>query len=282
MSKITIGLDNTADLGDELNKKHGFKMVNMGVVIGDKIYKDCDLTPQDIYDAVEKQNIVPKTNAALETDYQELFENATKNGGEIIHFSIGDKLSASHGNAKRAAMRLERATVIDSKHLSVATGMLAMKAKEMFDEGKSVTEVVEKVNIMRDKIEMGFIINDLKYLYKGGRVTGLKLLGANLLKIRPSLEMNDGKLVPGKKFKGDFAKAVKEYSKFRIDQAGGMNAIDDAYCIIGHSDIDEAIIQGFEKDMQDAGFKKVIRLMVGTTITTHCGRNTVGLAFVRK
>jgi len=279
MSKITIGVDNTADLNEETKKKHGFVSIYLGVVIGDKVHRCGDVAPEDVYEAVEKKNIVPKTNAALESDYEDFFKEATKDGGHVIHFSISDKLSASHANAKRAAEKFERVHVIDSKVLSGGTGILALMAQQMKEDGKSADEIAKEATALADKLDAGFIVNDLLYLYRGGRVSGMKLLGANLLKIRPSLEMQDGLLVPGKKFKGDFSKAVQEYAKHRIKQAGKINK---EIVFIGHSDIDEKIISKFVEDIKAVGFKHVIREVIGSTVTTHCGRNTIGLGFFRE
>ena len=277
MSKITISVDNTADLGEELYKKYDLEVIYFGVVIGSELFRDTEVKPEDIYKAVEVDGLLPKTNAALESDYRELFERATADGGSIIHFSISDKLSASHGNAKRAAQGLERVYVIDSKNVSAGTGLLAMKASDMVKQGKSAPEIVAAVTAMTDNINVGLIIKDLNYLYRGGRVSGLKLLGANILKIRPSLQISDqGKVVPDKKFKGDFGRAVREWTEYKLAQTSGANK-DIAFVV--HSDIDDALAIHVIEKLKEAGFRDVIRIVTGTTLTTHCGRNMIGVVF---
>jgi len=278
MQKITISVDNTADLGEELYKKYNLEVVYFGVVIGPDLYRDTEITPKDIYKAVEKDGFLPKTNAALEIDYRELFENATKDGGTIIHFNVSDKLSASHQNALRAAKGLERVYVIDSKSVSAGTGLLAIKASEMVQQGKTVKEILDASYKLVTQIKLEFIIKDLNYLYRGGRASSLKLLGANLLKIRPSLFLNEqGKIVPGKKFKGEFNCAVTEWTKHIIEQA---HSADKDTVIILHTDIEEKIVKDTIESFKGIGFKQIIRLEIGPTLTTHVGRNAIGALYL--
>ena len=129
--KITISTDSTADLAKELYQKYKIQVVPLGVVIGDKVYKDgVDVKPEDVYNAVEKQNIMPKSQAAGELDYTDIFE-LNKGSDFHIHFSISEKLSASYGCAVRAAKAFKNVTIIDTKVLSSGTGLLAIMAREM-------------------------------------------------------------------------------------------------------------------------------------------------------
>ncbi|MCL2228199.1 MAG: DegV family protein [Firmicutes bacterium] len=278
MSKITISVDNTSDLGEELYKKHDLEVIYFGAVIGDELFIDKDVTPEDIYKAVEVEGTLPKTNAALEIDYRELFERATKDGGSVIHFSMSDKMSASHQNALRAAIGLQNVYVIDTKSACAGTGILAIKASELRAQGKSVKEILKIIQPMVDKINVGFIINDLNYLYRGGRASGLKLLGANILKIRPSLTVNkEGRIVPDRKFKGKFEQAVIEWTEFKIEKARTANK---DLAFVCYSDIDNGVLLGVVTALKKAGFKEVQRIKVGTTLTIHLGRNALGVIFL--
>ena len=278
MSKIKIGVDNIADLTEEMYKKYNLEVIYFGVVIGSEVYRDTEVKPEDIYKAVEEDGLLPKTNAALEIDYRELFERATADGGSIIHFNISDKLSASHQNALRAARGLDRVYVIDTKSASAGTGLLAIKASELVQQGKSVEEILAVISKMIVQLNVGFIIKDLNYLYRGGRASLLKLFGANLLKIRPSLFIDkNGKIVPGKKFKGEYASAVREWTKFRIEESHSANK---DVAIVVYTDIDEKIIEETVESLRNTGFKQIMRIQLGTTLTIHVGRNTIGVIFL--
>jgi len=278
MSKITISVDNTSDLGENLYKKYNLEVIYFGVVIGDDQYIDTEVTPDDIYKSVEKDGVLPKTNAALEIDYREMFENATKNGGSIIHFNMSDKMSTSHQNALRAANGLNNVYVVDTKSACAGTGILAIKASELREQGKSVNEILETIKPMIDKLYVGLIIKDLQYLYRGGRASGLKLLGASFLKIRPSLTVNkEGRIVPDKKYKGTFEGAVKQWTKDKLENAGN---VDKGLVFVCHSDIDNTIVEDVIDTLNQAGFRDVQRIVVGTALTIHLGRNAIGLIFL--
>jgi len=278
---ITISTDSTADLTKELYERYSIQVLAFGVVIGDKLYKDdgTDVTPSDVYNAVEKLNIMPKSQAASELEYTELFEK-NKDSDFHIHFSISDKLSVAQGCAIRAAKEFKNVTIIDTKVLSSGTGLLAIKAREMEEAGATGEEIIEKSMELADKQNSSFILENLKYLHKGGRVSGLKLLGANLLKIHPQLVCDaNGYLVQGKKFKGNFAKNVMEYIRYVVENA--PNA-DKDLTMLTYSDIDSGIISKCEHELKLLGFKRVFKTVAGSVITCHCGRNTLGILFTDK
>jgi DegV family protein with EDD domain len=278
---LTLSCDSTADLSPELYARYKIELVPLGIVIGDKLYNEgIDITPDDIYNAVEKLNIMPKSNAAMEVDYDAMFTKNTAPNSHHIHFSLSGKLSASHSNAVRAAAKFKNVTVIDSKNLSAGTGILAMKAREMHESGMSVPEVIAEVTDLVGRLNCSFVIDTLKYLHRGGRVSGFKLLGANILKIHPQLVMDrEGYLVQGKRFKGNYASVVREYVKYMLD--ANPNA-DKDMCFVTHTTIDPAIAKAAIADMQAAGFKRIFNTIAGSVITTHCGRGTIGILFCEK
>jgi len=280
MSTITISVDNACDLSPGLLKRYNLQTVHFGVVIGDKLLSDKTVKPDDIYSAVEEKGLFPKTNAAIEADYRELFEKATQNGGSVIHFNISDKMSVSHQNALRASIGLERVFVIDTHSACAGIGILAIKASEMVKEGKTTEEIVEVVSKMIPKLNVGFIIKDLSYLYRGGRASDLKLIGANILKIRPSLQINqEGKIVSCKKYKGAFPRAVLEWVEDKITQTLGANK---EIAFVAHTDVPAELPQAVIKALKEAGFNTVEQIVVGTTITVHVGRNALGIMFLNE
>jgi DegV family protein with EDD domain len=278
ITKLSISADSTADLSEELYKEFEINTVPLGVILGDRTYRDgVDIIPDMIYDAVENQKIAPKTNAVLETDYREMFEKGVSECGAHIHFSLSDKLSLSYDNAVRASQGLENVYIINSLNLSAGTGILGIFAREMANEGKSVDEIVAKCKYHASRARVSFVVKSLTYLHRGGRCSGLKLLGANILKLHPQLIVtDDGHLVSGKVFRGDFPKVVKQYTDFVLETYPNKNK---EIAFVTHTDIDPEIEKQVENDLRNAGFKRVYNTTAGCAITSHCGRSTIGILF---
>jgi DegV family protein with EDD domain len=276
--KITISTDSTADLTQELYDRYKIQVVNFSVVIGERQLRDrVEVTPQDVINAVEKLNIVPKTQAASELEYAEVFE-ANKDSDFHIHFSLSDKLSVAQGCAIRAAKEFPNVTIINTKVLSSGTGLLAILAAEMIEAGATGEEIIAKSRELADKQNTSFVVDKLFYLFKGGRCSGLKLLGANLLKIHPQLVCDiNGNLVQGKKFKGNFKNVVREYIKYVVEHAPNANK---DLVMLTYTDIDQSIVKQCEDDLRELGFKRVFKTSAGSVITCHCGPNTIGILFV--
>ena len=278
MSKIWITTDSTADLTDKLFQDYEIEFVSSGITIGDKFYTDrVDITPDDIYHAVEKLNIFPKTSAGLEEDYRNMFERKTQDGNTVIHISLSRELSAAHDNAKRAAQGMERVYVVDTKTISGAVGLCALIAGDMVKEGKSAEEIVKTLQEdIIPRVHCKFIVDNLKYLHKGGRVSGLKLLGANLLGIRISIKTENGKMLPDKKFRGKLAIATKEFTNSVFETEPDKNI-----CIIVKTDVEKEIITEVEKAVKAQGFNRVYVTSAGCGIVPHGGRGAIGIIFIK-
>jgi len=277
MSKVWITTDSTADLSDELFKEYEIEFVSMGITIGDKFYTDrVDVTPDDIFHAVEKLNVFPKTSAGLEEDYRAMFERKTKNGDSVIHIALSAELSASHNNAKRAAEGIDRAYVVDSRVLSSGVGLAAIIAGDMAKKGMKAEEIVKTLNEdIVPRLVVRFVVDNLKYLHKGGRVSGLKLLGANLLSIRISLKLENGKMLPDKKFRGKMPMAIKEFTRDMLETYAAD--ADKEIAFVTLSDVPKEDVAEMEKSVKAAGFKRVYVTNAGCGITPHCGRGTIGI-----
>ena len=279
-NKITITADSMADI-HQYWEKCNIVPVYLGVTIRGEAFPDNNIDPQRIYDAVEKHGDVPKTSAGMEIDYKETFTKHTADGGSVIHFACSSNLSVSHDNAKRAAKGIDRVFIINTKQVSVGVGFLVLKAAEMRDKGMSADEIYNEIKMMIPRLSLQFIVHDLKYLHRGGRVGGLKLLGANLLKIRPTILIDeDGKMAPDKKFKGRYDLAVKEFTKFRLEHAS--NACLEFVSVMTTKFDDEKTVETVIADLKEFGFKRVERFIAGASITIHGGRNALGICFLNK
>ncbi len=282
MSKVIITADSTCDLSAELVEKYGVKICPLYVVKGETSYQDgVDITPQDIYDYVAETGNVTKTSAVSVGEYIELFRPFAEEGYEIVHINISSGFSSCYQNACVAAEEFECVYVVDSKNLSTGSGHAVIEAAILAQEGKSGAEIKDYIeNEIVPKVEASFVIDTLKYLHMGGRCSSVAALGANLLKLRPCIEVADGKMHVGKKYRGTMEKCIEEYVIARLQ---GRDDINTKRIFITHTACAPSVIEAACNAVKKYGdFEEILETTAGCTITNHCGPGTLGVLFVRK
>lgn len=278
---IKLTADSTCDLGINA-QKHNIGVMPLIVILGEESFLDgVDITPQDIFDYVAKTGILPKTAAPSIGDYEAFFASSLEGADELIHFNISAKSSSSHSYALEAAKSFGgKVRVIDTKALSSGQGLVAMKAADLLKEGLSAAEIEAEVNAVRAKVNTSFIPDRLDYLYKGGRCSRMAMYGANLLKIHPLIEMDDGQLVASTKYRGSMGKCISSYVD---DLAEKYPDYDSRRCFVTHSSADaELVALAKEKIAARFSFEEVLETVAGSVVTGHCGRNTLGVLFITK
>lgn len=276
---IRITSDSTCDLG-ELVAKHNIGILPLQVNLDANAYFDgVDITPEDIFKFVAETKILPKTSAPSINDYQEFFKKQLEEYDGVIHFNLSAKSSGSHNMAKQAAEGFGgKVRVIDSMSLSSGQGLLVMKAVDMLAEGKTIDEIEETVLALRERVNTSFVPDSLDYLHKGGRVSGMVKLAANLLKIHPLIYMDKGQLVPGKKYRGKMSFLIKQYVE---DLKQQYPKYDKTRCFVTHSSADKELVDAAKQRVQELfDFDEIIETVAGSIITSHCGRNTLGVLFL--
>lgn len=282
MSNIAILSDSTCDLSQELLQKYSVTINPLYVNLGDRQYRDSvDITPQDIYDYVSRTGALPKTAAPSIGDHIEFLRPFVEAGKEIIYFTISSTMSANNNNARLAAEEFDAEIyVVDSENLSVGIGLQIIKAAELANEGRSAKEIYEYILEMRSRVDASFVLDRLDYLHKGGRCSGVAALGANLLKLHPCIEVKNGKMEVGKKYRGKTAEILKAYAADRLKD---IDDIDLDRIFITDSGCSKEIIDGvYDVVSKAAHFKEILFTQAGCTITGHCGDNCLGVLFVHK
>lgn len=281
MNNIVITSDSTSDLSSELRQRYNINILPLGVTLGGKVYKDgVDITPDDIYAHHDKTGELPKTTAANVDEFYNFFKKFADEGKSVIHFDISSGMSSTFNNARIAAEEFENIYVIDSANLSTGIGLLVVAAAEMVNEGLEAEEIVAKINDMVPKVDASFVIDNLEYLYKGGRCSALAAFGANMLKLKPCIEVKNGAMGVGKKYRGRYADVLKTYVSERL---GDGSDIDNSRVFVTHAGCDEEIVKQVVEQVKEAGiFKEVFLTRAGCTVSSHCGANTLGVLFIRK
>ena len=281
MSNIRITCDSTCDLTASLYETYRAQPVPLGVSLGDDFRRDgVDIKPQDIYAFAAATGSLPKTSAISVGEYEELFRSLTAQGDPVIHINLSSELSASHQNACLAAQMVGNVYVVDSRNLSSGSGHLVLLARELADEGKSPEEIVAALEEARAKLDVSFVLQTLEYLHMGGRCSGVAAFGANLMKLRPEIEVIGGKMQVGHKYRGTMEKTILAYIRGRLE---GRTDIDCHRIFITHSgvpqDIEDKAV-ALVKELQP--FREVLVTSAGCTISSHCGPNCLGVLFLRK
>ena len=280
MSEIVITSDSTCDLSPELLSSRGIGIYPLSVMLGAKSFRDgIDIVPQDIFRYFDETGQLPKTAAPSTEEYAEFFKKFVDEGKTVIHFNISSKASGSYSFADAAAKRFDgKVFAVDTHALSTGQGLLVMKACDMRDEGKSAQEIYDTVLSLRDKVNTSFIPDTLLYLYKGGRCSTLSYYGSKVLSIHPMIDMKDGQLYPKKKYIGKMSRCIKNYIN---DLVADYPAYDKRRCFVTHSNADAELVELAKSMVKELfSFDEIIETVAGSIVTSHCGRNTLGVLFI--
>jgi DegV family protein with EDD domain len=278
-NKVIITSDSTCDLSPLLLQKYQIDIVSLYVNFNDRSFKDDpNLTTDDISDYVAETKKLPTTSAATTLDYIKEFSKWTELGYDIVHINIGSGFSCTHQNACIAGLEFPNVIVVDSNNLSAGTGILVIKAAILRDKGFSGAEIAERLRKMVDNVHTSFIIDTLEYLHKGGRCSAVAAIGANLLRLKPCIQVVDGKMDVGKKYRGALNFVLEEYIKDKLSNQ--TNLVLDRI-IITHSCTDTSTVDLVVNKIKSlALFEEILVTKAGNTIFSHCGPNTLGIIFV--
>lgn len=276
--KIAITCDSVCDLSQELIKQNNISILPISIILGDETFSDgVNINSQKIFDYVAKNKQLPKTSAINEFQYAEFFKEHLGGVDALIHFTISSDMSSCFNNAKKAASTLKNVYVIDSRNLSTGVGLQVLYACMLRDKGEKPENIVKKVEARKQFVQASFVVERLDYLYKGGRCSALQLLGANLLKIRPSIIVKNGKMDVHKKYRGKMKDVVKDYIKDTLNE---FNTYDKSICFITYSSATEDMVEAAKSTLKEfANFENVYITTAGATVTSHCGENTLGILY---
>lgn len=281
LRKVRIFTDSTADLSTELIRKYGITVMPLYITLGEKTYKDMlEVTAEDIFAHCSAGGDLPKTSAVSIVDYTEAFKPVIEAGETIIHFTISADFSACYQNAVLAAKEIGNIYVVDTRNLSTGIGQLVIMASELAEKGLSAEEICDEVTSAVPRLDVSFVLNDLKYLYKGGRCSGVAALGANVLKLKPCIEVVDGKMVVGKKYRGSFEKCAEEYIKDRLFK---KDDIDLHRIFLTYTGCECGLIEKLAADIKNyLPFEEVLLTEAGSTISGHCGPGCLGILYLHR
>ena len=282
MKKVAIIADTTCDLSVELKERYQIKPFPLHIHLGDKEYSDgVDISPDDIYRWSDENKATPKTSAVSPAEATDVLEAALKNAESVICFCISDQMSSTGNVLRLAVQELEaedKVFVVDSKNLSTGIGLQIIEAAILAEQGMEAKEIVEKINNITPRVRASFVVDTLTYLHRGGRCSGLAALAGGALKLHPLISVIDGKMLPGKKYRGKMNRVIIEYVK---DMEEELKLAKADRVFITHSGCEEEIIESVKEELTALGrFDEILVTRAGSVITSHCGPGTLGVLFI--
>ncbi len=274
--KIAISAESTIDLDEGLLKQFDIHIVPFTIIMGDESYLDGKVHSQDLFDFVEKTKKLPKTSAVNQYQYEEHFSSLLKEYDAILHFSLSSKISSACANALQVASKMKNIHVFDTKSLSTGIALQAIYASKLNRAGYSFEEIIKKVEERIPFDQASFSLESVQFLYLGGRCSMLKMLGANVLHLKPAILVKDGSMVPGKKFRGNMKKAVMGYLDEILQQ---FDNPDKEEVFITYSSAPDDVVKEVEDRLKKEGFRNIRKTLAGGTISCHCGPNCLGVLY---
>lgn len=278
---IKVTADSTCDLSPELVERYGIIIIPLTVTVDGKDYLDgVEIDPGSMLEITEATGGIAATAAVNMQHYMDVFEPLLKECDAIVHFTISSAMSACYQNACLAAEELGNVYVVDSRNLSTGIGHLVLDAAILAAEGMDAAAIKAELDERQKKLDVSFVLSTLEYLRRGGRCTTVAALGANLLKLHPCINVVDGTMGVGKKYRGNIQNCLVQYVK---DKLAAPETVDPRRVFITDSGFDEETRALVEKTVRECvPFQEVYHTRAGCTVSCHCGPGCLGILFYRK
>ncbi len=280
--RIKICADSTCDLSPELVARYDVNILPLYISIGDNSLRDgIEVTPADIYRHVDGGGKLPATAAITPADYAAEFEAFSAQYDAVLHITIGAGFSSCYQNACIAAEPYANVYPVDSQNLSTGQGLVVVEAAKRAAQGMDVQQLLAELQSLIPRVEASFLLDRLDYMRKGGRCSMVAVLGANLLKLKPCIEVIDGQMKVVKKYRGAYDKCIADYIRERLENRMDQLESDEAF--ITHAVATDPIREVAWKTVREYGsFSEVFETVAGCTVCSHCGPNTLGVLFIRR
>jgi DegV family protein with EDD domain len=275
MTRIVV--DSTCDLPEDRMKELGIEMVPLQVRFGDETFRDkIDLDGEAFFDRLEKATQLPTTSQPSPGDFAEVYSRIPENE-PIVSIHIAHQLSGTIESARLAAEHLpdREIHIIDSGNTTWAAGLLALEAAEAVRAGSSVSAVVEHAQSLVPRLRLLAILDTMKYVIMGGRVSRIQGALGGLLRVKPILVLVDGvihRMAPARTWGQAYQKVVED-----IKAHGGADRI-----AVIHARAPEAMATMKRTLEEDLGARGVMEGTIGPVIGTHSGPGALGVAYIAK
>ena len=279
--KIKITADSTCDLSPEQIRDNDIYVFPLYVnKDGESFLDSVTITPAEIFAHVAAGGDLCSTAAVPVGPYQEKFEELLKEYDAVVHVSLGSGFSSTYHNACLAAEELENVRVIDSRNLSTGHGHVVLEACRLAKTATDLDEMKAALDEFAPRVDASFLLERLDYMVKGGRCSFVAALGANLLKLKPCIEVVDNRMIVGKKYRGSMVKCIEAYVR---DRLADPDAIIPGRIFITHTPVTDEVDQTVHRTIRECmDFEEIDDTNAGCTISCHCGEGCLGILYIRK
>ena len=283
MTKYIITTESGSDLPKNLQERYNIYIVLMHVTMGEETYDDGSFDVEEVFNYYDRNNVLPKTSGSTPEDntkvFREIFDQYPD--ANIIHIAYSAVTTVSYNAANIAAEEFDNIHLVDAKHVSMGLTTVIQATAEFIEDHPDTTpeEIIAFVEDIRERTKMVFLPKTLIYLKAGGRVSSLAYHGANLLNLHPTIKLEDGYLVSGKKYRGSFERCLRKmfddfFKEFDIDRGTVL--------VGGAPDITKEQKEDIFNLLREYGVEDSKWVEAGAVISSHGGPGAVGLAGIEK
>lgn len=279
---IKILVDSASDIDLEEANQLGIEFIPMEIMIdGVSYYDGVNLSHKEFFEKLIKTSDFPKTSQITEFRYIEKFEELTKDGDELIVICMSSRLSGTYGQAVEASKKFKNVYVVDSFNACVGERVLTMQAIRLVKQGLSAQEIVDNLNQNKTRIKLYAVIDTLKYLKMGGRISPLVAFAGTMLNIKPLISVDEGEIKLVGKALG--SKKATHLLTELINKTKGIDL--DMPLSTGYSDFSTSPVEKFIQENSElwGGHTSEVEFhMLGSTIGTHIGTGAIAVAYFEK
>lgn len=281
--RVKIITDSATDLPQEIINNYNLEVMPLMVIDNGEEYKEGEIKPVELYNAMREGKIYKTSQVPVKT-MKDTFTKYAKEGQDVIYIAFSSQLSGTYQSAVVVKEQVLEEypdfniDIIDSKCASLGFGMVVYKVAKLAKAGKSKQELIAAVNFYKDHMEHIFTVDNLEYLYRGGRVSKTSAFVGGLLNIKPILEVEDGKLIPLEKKKGrkkTFKRIIELIGERGVDLANQTIAISHGDDLEGAHKLQDMIKDKF-------GTQDFVINMIGAVIGAHSGPGTLAVFFLNE
>ena len=281
---IKILVDSASDLEQQDASELGVTVLPLQIRFGSEEYLDgVSLTHREFFEKLIETDELPQTSQINEYRFDEVFASLTADGSEVIAITLSSKLSGTHASAVKAAKKYAgKVIVVDSLNACIGECILLEYAVRLVGEGKlTAAQIAAELDEKKGKIQLLAVLDTLKYLRKGGRISSVTAIAGELLSIKPVISVVRGEVKLVGKAMG--SKKGNNLLTQLVRDCGGIDFT--MPYVLGYSGLSDAFLQKYIRDSELLwkGYTDHVPYhMIGSTIGTHVGPGAIAVAFFAK